>query len=107
VKGTNHWDGSGNVSTEVEYGETGSGEPACNFRIAVERSNKQLLFLRINVYGDLVSLCKVKDLRTGDYVVISGELMGRERRLGGRRVTLIECRCLELIINPGNRAVRS
>ena len=103
MKGTNSWDGSGNLSTEVDYGETGTGEQACNFGVAVERSNKQVVFVRVNVYGDLVSLCQTKKLDVGDFVVVSGELMSREWRFSGRRVTLIEIRCKELIINPGNK----
>ena len=101
MKGTNGWHGSGNLSTRVSYGRTGAGDEACNFKVAVEKAHAPVVFVRINVYGGNVEVCKIRDLERGDYVVIEGELMNRKRVIGSESVTLVEVRCNKIIINPG------
>ena len=100
MKGTNVWNGSGNIASEVDYGRTGRRqEEACNFRLAIEQRNKPLLFVRINVYGGNVEVCRLRSLKQGDYVVVSGELMNRN----GQNGILTDIRCGEIIILGGNR----
>ena len=93
-RGTNSWDGSGNVASDVAFGETSNMELACNFRLAVERANRQVAYFRVNVYGRSAEVCRSRDLRKGDYVIISGELMNRT----GRDEILTEIRCKEIVI---------
>ena len=97
MRGTNAWHGSGNVASDVSYGHTGKGEPACNFRIAVEQAHKQLTFLRVNVYGGNVEVCRLRGLQKGDYVLVQGELMNRSGH-GQSNDTLTEVRCQEIVI---------
>jgi single-stranded DNA-binding protein len=101
MKGLNNWHGSGNVSTDVSYGETKSGDKACNFKIAIERSHVPVVFIRINVYAGYVDVCEARNLKKGDYVVIQGELMNRQRIIGDDKITLVEVRCTGLVIEPG------
>jgi hypothetical protein len=96
VKGTNSWSGSGNVAGDVFYGRTGSGDPACNFKIVIEEAHKPLVYVRINVYGGFVDICQHRELKKGNYVVVGGELMNRK----GREGTLVEVRCAKLVIEP-------
>jgi len=97
LKGTNVWHGSGNIASEVSYGRTGRGEAACNFRIIIEQAHKQLSFVRVNVYGGNVEVCRLRDLSRGDYVIIHGELMNRQgNQTPGEMLT--EVRCLEIVI---------
>jgi single-stranded DNA-binding protein len=103
-RGTNAWHGSGNVASDVSYGKTHGSDDACNFRIAIEQAHKQLLYIRINVYGGNVEVCRLRNLSKGDYVVIDGELMSRQ----GKETTVIEVRCKEIVIrskrwNPQER----
>ena len=102
-KGTNGWHGSGNVASEVQYGQTKSGDVACNFKLVIEQAHKALVYLRINVYGGNVEVCRKRNLGIGDYVVIGGELMNRE----GRAATLTEVRCLSIVITHEDRRHRN
>jgi single-stranded DNA-binding protein len=99
VKGTNVWCGSGNVASDVHYGETGRGDSACNFRICVEEAHKPLVYVRVNVYGGNVDVCKMRSLGRGDYVIVEGELMNRK----GQDDFLTEIRCKKIVITDGRR----
>lgn len=94
-RGTNVWHGSGNVASDVSYGETSAKDLACNFRIAVEQPHKQVCYFRVNVYGRNAVACQKRKLRKGDYVVIVGELMNRD----GQGDVLTEVRCKEIVIH--------
>jgi hypothetical protein len=93
-RGTNSWNGSGDVITDVTYSRTRSGDEACSFRIAVNQAHKPTLYLRINVYGGNVIVCRKRNLGIGDFVVIDGELMNRK----GKDDVLIEVRCQDIVI---------
>ena len=99
MKGTNVWHGSGNIASDVHFGRTGKGDEACNFRLVVEQAHKPLLYIRINVYGGNVDVCRMRNLGRGDYVVIDGELMNRK----GQDEYLTEIRCREIVIASNNR----
>lgn len=96
VKGINVSNISGNVTGDVFFAQTGRGEDACSFRLAISQAYKSTTFVRVNVYGGHVSVCRSRDLSRGDYCVVSGELMNRKVR--GELLT--EIRCLEIVINP-------
>ena len=99
-KGTNVWTGSGNVASDIQYGKTGKkDEDACNFRIAIEKAHRPLVFVRINIYGGNVDVCKMRGLKKGDYVIVSGELMNRD----GRDGTITEVRCMDLVIKSSDK----
>jgi len=106
MKGINDWHGAGNLSTNVSYGATKSGDEACNFKVALEKSHTPTVFVRINVYGGFLEVCRARDLKKGDYVVVQGELMNRQREIGGDLITLVEVRCTGLVIEPGHNKVR-
>lgn len=95
-RGTNAWHGSGNVASDVAYGETRAGDTACNFRLVIEQPHKPLSYFRVNAYGRNASDCQNKKLAKGDYVVIDGELMNRQ----GKEELLTEIRCTEIVIHP-------
>lgn len=100
AKGTNVSALSGNVASDVAYGRTGRrGEPACNFRVVMEQAHRPLVYVRVNVYGGNVDVCKLRKLAKGDYVVIVGELMNRD----GQDGMLTEIRCLDIVIHSSNR----
>ena len=93
-RGINSWVGAGNVASDVSYGQTHSGDDACNFRVAIEQAHKNILYIRVNVYSKNTSVCRMKNLKKGDYVVVEGELMNRM----GKDDVLIEIRCKEIVI---------
>ena len=101
-RGTNSWNGSGSLVSNVSYGNTRVGGPACNFKMAIDHPYKQKLFVRINVYGGNVNVCKKLNLRKGDFVVVDGELMNRN----GHDEILTEVRCREIIICANNQEDR-
>jgi single-stranded DNA-binding protein len=76
---------SGNVSGKIEFAKTGGGTPVCTFHVASDRRTKDTVitcWAKINAYGHgLVEACRQK-LVKGIYVVVEGELMNREGRLG-------------------------
>lgn len=87
---------SGNVSDSVVFSETGSGEPACSFCMASDKSVSTTrvitTWVRVNVYGTLVQACR-KKLTKGMYVTVTGEMMNRS----SDDRTLTEVRAKELI----------
>lgn len=93
-RGTNSWGGSGVLVTDVVYDTTGNDSDACSFRMAINHQHKQPVYVRVNIYGGNVSVCRMKGLKNGDYVVIEGALMNRE----GRGDTLTEIRCKDIVI---------
>lgn len=97
-RGTNVWVGSGNIASDVSYGVTGNGDEACNFRLAIEQAYKNVLYLRVNVYSKNASICRRKELRRGDHVVVEGELMNRR----GNEDVLLEIRCKEIVITDNH-----
>lgn len=76
---------SGNVSAKIEFAKTGGGTPVCTFHMASDRRTKDATitaWVKINAYGHgLVEACRQR-LTKGVYVVVEGELMNREGRLG-------------------------
>ena len=96
MKGINETSVSGNVTGDVFFAQTGRGEDACSFRLAITQAYKTTTFVRVNVYGGHVNVCKSRKLGKGDYCVVSGELMNR--KVKGELLT--EIRCQEIVINP-------
>lgn len=100
AKGINSFDGSGNVASEVLFSETRGGEPACSFRLAIEQSHKATVFVRVNAYGGIVEVIRRRGLSSGDYCVVSGELMNRRSR---EQDLLTEIRVVHLAIPSQGR----
>lgn len=78
MRGLNETQQAGNVSGPIKFGETTSGDSACSFMLAVDKGNLPTMWVRVNVYGALVGICE-KKLRKGLYVIVTGELMNRQR----------------------------
>jgi hypothetical protein len=95
AKGINSFDGSGKVASEVLFSETRGGEPACSFRLAIEQSHKSTVFVRINAYGGIVDVVRRRELSSGDYCVVSGELMNRRSK---DQDLLTEVRAIHIVI---------
>jgi single-stranded DNA-binding protein len=95
-RGTNAWNGSGNLSSSVSYGNTRGGDDACNFKLSIDHLYKPTLNVRVNVYGGNVDVCRRLGLKKGDFVVVDGELMNRS----GHDEVLTEVRCREIIVRP-------
>jgi len=93
-KGTNNWSGSGNVCSNVVYNKTRAGEQACGFRIVIKEPHMPPLYLRVNLYGANVEICKSFALTRGDFIVVAGGLMSRM----GRDDELIEVRGKKIVI---------
>jgi len=88
---------SGSVTTRIEYGTTGSGSPVCSFTVATSRPGAHSAvvtsFVKINAYSQgLVDVCRAR-LFAGAYVIVEGELMNRDGRMG----ELTEVRARDLI----------
>lgn len=98
MRGINETQQSGNVSGPIQFGETRGGDAACSFILAVDRNNAHATFVRVNVYGPLVSVCKQK-LHKGAYVIVIGELMNRLRSGGNEdsSTTLTEIRSRDVV----------
>ncbi len=100
MRGSDVWHGSGNVVTDILFSETRGGDPACSFRMAIDKAHKSTVYVRINVYGGNVHVIKKRGLDRGDYCIIGGELMNRR----GQGETLTEIRCLEIVIPSSTSA---
>jgi hypothetical protein len=96
LRGTDVWSGSGNIAGHPIFGKTGCGESACSFKVAIDKKHKPTTFVRVNVYGGNVEVCRVRDLASGDYVMVSGELMNRRGKNSNE--TIVEVRCNEIVI---------
>lgn len=97
MRGINRVLVSGGVTNRIEYGSTGSGSPVCSFTVATSRPGSQgaivTSFVKINAYSPgLVDVCRAR-LCTGAYVIVEGELMNRDGRLG----ELTEVRARDLV----------
>lgn len=100
VKGTNSYDGSGIVASEVFFSSTGSGDKACSFRLAIEQNHKATVHIRVNAYGGIVDVVRRRRLSEGDFCVVSGELMNRRSR--GQDL-LTEVRAVDIAIPQSRR----
>jgi len=76
ARGTNLVGVSGNIGGEISFGETHGGDQFCSFQVAVEGRSKAVTWVRVNVYGPLVNICRDR-LKRGLYVSVKGELMNR------------------------------
>lgn len=99
MRGVNNITMSGNVG-EIVYGATGAGTQACSFMLASERIKKEPVWVRINVFGPLVQICKTK-LSRGGYVIIKGELMNRKALHDDDR--MVEVRCEDIVFVPKSK----
>ncbi len=95
ARGTNLVGVSGNVGGEISFGETHGGDPFCSFQIAVEARNKAVTWVRVNIYGPLVNICKER-LKRGLYVSVKGELMNRSNN-----TDFTEVRCEDIAFVHG------
>lgn len=100
TRGLNCWTDAGNVSGPIKYGQTGSGENACSFLLAIDRFDQATTWIRVNVYGGLVKVCEQR-LQKGVYVAVEGELMNRQCQStetveGGSKV-LTEVRAKDIV----------
>lgn len=85
---------AGNIGGSVTYGTTGGGEQACSFLLAVEGKGRNATWVRVNVYGGLVSVCREK-AHKGRYAIVAGQLMNRTG--GQSQNDLVEIRCEEVV----------
>lgn len=105
ARGLNNFSGAGNVSGPIKFGSTGQGDLACSFMLVMDKKNQQVsTWVRINVYGPLVKICETK-LKKGDYLVVEGELMNRQRvavEAEGDTQILTEVRARDIIFVTSN-----
>jgi single-stranded DNA-binding protein len=101
MRGTNAWHGSGNVGQPIKFATTKNDTDCCSFMVAIDGKNNTTTWVRINVYGGLVSICRQK-LEVGGYIVINGELMNRGVSSFSDKVT--EVRAVDLVfVNQSKR----
>ena len=83
---------AGNITSDIEYGTTTQGDPFCTFTLVAEKKDRRKrTIIRINVYQPgLVDVCQTR-LAEGGYVVVDGELMNPDKRVG------CEVRCQEIV----------
>ena len=81
---------SGNVGSRIAFGQTDAGVNACAFDLAVNDGPKkdQKIWIRINVFGGLVELCKQR-LKKGVYLQVAGSVMQRKRKLEVRAEQIV------------------
>lgn len=84
----------GNVTSDIEYGNTDKGDEFCTFTIISEKKDRRKrTHIRVNIYQPgLISVCQAR-LKEGGYVSVVGELMNPERRRG------CEVRCQEIVFS--------
>lgn len=97
MRGINRVILSGNATSSINYSTTGSGSPVCTFVVASSRpgANGSTVssYVKINAYSNgLVDLCRSR-LRQGSYIIVEGELMNRDGKLG----ELTEVRARDLV----------
>lgn len=105
TRGVNEVTIAGNVSGPIKYGETGGGDAACSFVLAIDKGTANTTWVRINVYNGLVKVCEAK-LEKGQYVIVAGELMNRQRRVTtnvDENQQLTEVRAIDLVFVAGKR----
>jgi single-stranded DNA-binding protein len=85
MRGINQVTFCGNIGGPGTYSATGSGTPACSFKVASDRKAGETTittWAKINCYGEgLVEICRQR-AKKGGYVIVSGELMNREGAAG-------------------------
>jgi single-stranded DNA-binding protein len=95
-RGMNKWWGAGNVSGNITYSSTDGGTPTVTFQMACDRKAKDTVlttWVKVNIYGHgLVEACRGR-LTKGAYVMVDGELMNRDGKLG----ELTEVRAREIV----------
>jgi len=101
ARGTNRWFGSGNVAGKIDYGSTSTGEDACSFKVAIERHHSSI-YLRVNVFDDVVDRVRVNNVDVGDYILMSGEIMNRKTQ----DKWLSEIRCLDVVMIRRGRSAK-
>ena len=104
MRGFNRVVVSGNATDKTSFSQTDNGTPTCTFTLASDRHTRDAVvtvFVKVNAYGrQLVELCRAR-LGRGSYVLVEGELMNRDGRLG----ELTEVRAKDLIFMAGEGAV--
>lgn len=87
---------AGNVSGSISWSATDNGTPTCTFQMACDRKTKDATmttWVKVNAYGPgLVEACRGR-LTKGTWVMVDGELMNRDGRLG----ELTEVRAREVV----------
>lgn len=86
---------SGQIVSDLSWGQTSSGIPACNFRLRVPGQSGRPTFLTANAYNALVNVIRDLDLKKGDEVAIEGQLISREIEEGK---TVLELRIVKLFL---------
>lgn len=103
MRGINQVSVSGNVSKDINFSTMPDGSPVSSFTMASDRhANGATItaWVKVNVYLEhLVKICQ-RQLNSGGYVIVDGELMNREGRYG----KLMEVRAREIIfVKKGER----
>jgi single-stranded DNA-binding protein len=96
MRGVNKVVISGNVTSDISFGQTRGGSEVCTFEMVSERPSANgghRVYAKINVYMEaLVAVCKDR-LEKSRYVIVEGELMNRD----GRSEELTEVRARDII----------
>lgn len=84
---------SGNVGS-IKFDKTRErNDEVCTFMLAIEKSKGLVTWVRVNVYGGMVTDCR-NYLSKGKRVEVVGELMNRFSY--NKEDTLTEVRCIEV-----------
>jgi single-stranded DNA-binding protein len=94
-RGWNKWEGGGNVTAKIDFGQKPDGTPVGTFVMACDRDVRDgvvTAFVKVNMYGRLVDFCRPR-LVKGQFVRVEGELMNRDGRTG----ELLEVRARDIV----------
>lgn len=95
MRGINYIVFAGNVGGNVIYDTTGQGNECCSFQIASEDKNGFVTWCRVNAYSGLVNICH-KRVSKGSYVIVTGNVMNREK--SGNNQKLTEIKAVQIIV---------
>ena len=77
-RGYSSFTGTGDVGEPIKFGQTSHREECCSFMLAIQkRDQARATWVKINVYGGNVAICKTR-LRVGGNVSVKGEAMNRD-----------------------------
>lgn len=86
---------TGNVGTVGFAKTTKKAEDVCTFTLAIQKDKFSVTWVRVNVYGTLVEICRGR-LGKGDMIGVEGELMNRRVSDSGESfMTEIRCKSLK------------
>ena len=91
----NQWVGIGNLTSDPELRQTGTGLSVTSFTIAINRRGEGVDYIPVITWGALADNC-AKFLKKGSKVCVSGSLQSRSYEVNGQKRTAYEVNAREV-----------